>query len=249
MYNEKPCHIHGNGPPSSKHFLDSLYNQLTGNKNIKNNISKISFINKKIKILIYVEFDESYNCDKMKVKNILIKNLQNVRTICDDLFVDTYSSDSFFNVIQGYSLEEKRNSVLLKAKEYDYLFILNTLNIIEENTLQSLILENKNIITPLLSKPGLLWSNFWGEVCENGWYKTSPDYEDIVNYKKKGVFQVPHILGVYLIKNEVIKTRGPFDARTFTLPKAVYEKFYLNFFYIYTHHLHNKNQWFLENPI
>ena len=56
-----------------------------------------------------------------------------------------------------------------------------------------------------MTKPGLLWSNFWGAVDPNGWYKTSFDYMDIVNNTKKGCWNVPHISGNILINKEYIE--------------------------------------------
>ena len=44
-----------------------------------------------------------------------------------------------------------------------------------------MILQNKSIIGPFLNKKGKLWSNFWGDIDEGGWYKDSFDYKAIVN--------------------------------------------------------------------
>ena len=41
------------------------------------------------------------------------------------------------------------------------------ISVIIMSTLRSLVAEKKNVIAPLLTKPGFLFSNFWGDVDEN----------------------------------------------------------------------------------
>jgi len=59
-------------------------------------------------------------------------------------------------------------------------------------------------LTPILSKRGKLWSNFWGAIDNQGYYKRSPDYLDIVHGEKVGIWNSPYITGCYLIKREVL---------------------------------------------
>ena len=82
-----------------------------------------------------------------------------------------------------------------------------------ENTLLHLMLQNKGIICPLLSKPGMLWSNYWGKITPTGWYEGSEDYRDIVEHRKKGCWNVPHIAGNLLINSDYIeKVQGYFES-------------------------------------
>ncbi|XP_066546669.1 procollagen-lysine,2-oxoglutarate 5-dioxygenase 1 isoform X2 [Amia ocellicauda] len=74
------------------------------------------------------------------------------------------------------------------------------------NTLTILIEQNKPIIAPLIGRPGKLWSNFWGALSADGYYARSEDYVDIVQGRRVGVWNVPYITSLYLIKGSVLKT-------------------------------------------
>ena len=60
----------------------------------------------------------------------------------------------------------------------------------------------------MMSKPNKLWSNFWGALSENGYYARSPDYVDIVKYVRRGVWNVPYVSNVYLIRSDKIDEIG-----------------------------------------
>ena len=57
----------------------------------------------------------------------------------------------------------------------------------------------------MMSKSGKLWSNFWGGVGADGYYVRSPDYIDIVKYIRLGVWNVPFVSSIYLIKSSTIE--------------------------------------------
>ncbi len=80
-------------------------------------------------------------------------------------------------------------------------------NFIAPYTLKSLIEKNKPIIAPLLhSLPEAhdVYSNFFADVDNNGYYKDHPDFFKISNREVVGTFKVPVVHHVYLIKSEVI---------------------------------------------
>ncbi|XP_072217027.1 multifunctional procollagen lysine hydroxylase and glycosyltransferase LH3-like, partial [Excalfactoria chinensis] len=51
-------------------------------------------------------------------------------------------------------------------------------------TLTELISQNRPVLAPLLSRPGKLWSNFWGALGPDGFYARSEDYVDIVQGRR-----------------------------------------------------------------
>lgn len=53
-------------------------------------------------------------------------------------------------------------------------------------TLRALLAQNRPVLAPLLSRPGKLWSNFWGAVGPDGFYARSEDYVDIVQGRRRG---------------------------------------------------------------
>lgn len=91
------------------------------------------------------------------------------------------------------------------ASDAEYLFVVEKNYIITNpNTLKELLNINENIAGPMMKKNSV-WTNFWGELDKNGYYKRSFDYLDIVNYTRKSVWNVPYLTGVYLIKRTFLE--------------------------------------------
>ena len=59
-------------------------------------------------------------------------------------------------------------------------------------------------MAPFLPRPYKAWSNFWGALTNDGYYARSPDYMEIVNGNRNGLWNVPFISAAYLIKGELI---------------------------------------------
>lgn len=90
----------------------------------------------------------------------------------------------------------------------DYYFSIDSdVALSNPDTLRILIEENKSVIAPMLSRHGKLWSNFWGALSPEGFYSRSEDYIDIVQAKRAGVWNVPYITQVYLIRGDVLRSR------------------------------------------
>lgn len=88
----------------------------------------------------------------------------------------------------------------------DYLFFIYADNIIQSTSiLKDLLKQKKDIVSGLMTKPGTIFTNFWGAVTESGWYKRSDNYVDIVERATTGVFDVPFINGNILCKSEAYK--------------------------------------------
>uniref|UniRef100_H3C613 Procollagen-lysine, 2-oxoglutarate 5-dioxygenase 3 n=1 Tax=Tetraodon nigroviridis TaxID=99883 RepID=H3C613_TETNG len=96
----------------------------------------------------------------------------------------------------------------LRDPECDYYFSLDSdVALTNPDTLRILMEENKSVIAPMLSKHGKLWSNFWGALSPEGFYSRSEDYIEIVQGKRIGLWNVPYITQVYLIKGSVLRSR------------------------------------------
>lgn len=61
-----------------------------------------------------------------------------------------------------------------------------------------------NIIAPLLTLHGKLFSNFWGALDNNGYYSRSEDYIEIVDGKRVGIWNVPYISKAVLINKDKV---------------------------------------------
>ncbi|GAA6081847.1 procollagen-lysine,2-oxoglutarate 5-dioxygenase 2 isoform X1, partial [Tachysurus ichikawai] len=90
--------------------------------------------------------------------------------------------------------------------ECDYYFSIDTdVMLTNRQTLKLLIEQNRKIIGPLVTRHGKLWSNFWGALSLDGYYARSEDYIDIVQGKRVGVWNIPYMAHVYLIKGETLR--------------------------------------------
>uniref|UniRef100_A0A665U163 procollagen-lysine 5-dioxygenase n=1 Tax=Echeneis naucrates TaxID=173247 RepID=A0A665U163_ECHNA len=69
------------------------------------------------------------------------------------------------------------------------------------------LVTQQSVIAPMLSKHGKLWSNFWGALSPEGYYSRSEDYIEIVQGKRIGLWNVPYITQVYLIKGSVLRSK------------------------------------------
>ena len=205
--NTKPCHIHGNRTLENKIILNRLESYLMRNwtdtwgYNKKNIISIDDTIMHYIYINIYIVKDTQYEYMDDYVIEMVKNNINEVLKV-------------FPNIDYKIYLDIKdRNEILKDAclKNNDYLWIVDTKYIINnKKILLNLLLQNKGVIAPLLSKKGKLWSNFWGNVTDKGWYKSSFDYNSIVEYKIHGCWNVPYISGNILIKNKYLKNMQNF---------------------------------------
>lgn len=211
-----PCQIHGNGDNSRKLYLNKLGNYLSRNwtdiwgYNKKNMLLELP---KSINILIYIETNAEKHEIYEDLRNIINENI-NVIKEKSIVNIFKYSTNKFFseNTIGNKSVEKNRNNALKLAlqKNVDYFWFIDSIYVITNKyVLRNMILQNKGIVGPFLNKKGKLWSNFWGDIDNGGWYKTSFDYHDIVNRERKGCWNIAHLAGNYLInKDSILKVQN-----------------------------------------
>lgn len=93
----------------------------------------------------------------------------------------------------------------LVEEDCQSLFIVDsTAQLTTVDTLEHLVRMNRSMIAPMLSRREKLWSNFWGALSQNGYYERSDDYIDIVEGKRRGLWNVPFIRDVYLISRRAV---------------------------------------------
>jgi hypothetical protein len=83
-----------------------------------------------------------------------------------------------------------------------YFYIDNHFKIKRADILENLVFVDRKLIAPLGVSGD--HSNYWGEIDENGFYKQSPDYLDIIRRDKIGIWDGPYIFAAYLIKKSAI---------------------------------------------
>uniref|UniRef100_A0A7N6AAS2 Procollagen-lysine,2-oxoglutarate 5-dioxygenase 1 n=1 Tax=Anabas testudineus TaxID=64144 RepID=A0A7N6AAS2_ANATE len=112
-----------------------------------------------------------------------------------------------------YNKQHRYNnrSVVVLVHEYDedcdYFFSLDIEVVLKnENTLKILIEQNLPVIAPMITRAGRLWSNFWGALSADGYYARSEDYVDIVQGRREGVWNIPYVSSVYLVKASLLRS-------------------------------------------
>ncbi|XP_076598176.1 procollagen-lysine,2-oxoglutarate 5-dioxygenase 1 isoform X1 [Chaetodon auriga] len=94
-----------------------------------------------------------------------------------------------------------------KDKDCDYFFSVDIEVVLKnENTLKILIEQNLPVVAPMITRVGRLWSNFWGALSADGYYARSEDYVDIVQGRRVGVWNVPYVSSVYLVKASLLRS-------------------------------------------
>uniref|UniRef100_A0A7D9N0H0 Procollagen-lysine,2-oxoglutarate 5-dioxygenase 1 n=1 Tax=Xenopus tropicalis TaxID=8364 RepID=A0A7D9N0H0_XENTR len=95
-----------------------------------------------------------------------------------------------------------------QTPECEYYFSIDAPVVLKNiNILRILIEQNKSVIAPLVSRTANLWSNFWGALSSDGYYARSEDYIHIVQRQRIGVWNVPYISSVYLVKGSILRSK------------------------------------------
>ncbi|ANB50371.1 putative procollagen-lysine [Powai lake megavirus] len=202
-----PIFIHGNGP--AKTFLNYLENNLHP-KSLINIINAKPIIGQyKVFIALYID-SNSINELKIFLDNVTKINYNNKIVYV----YDKSHSDYFKQLLEmlGFIYSSNVSNYVFVdfvKTNCDYYFLLEQ-NCILTNplTLETLIYlcrNNNRIISPLLiGKENTNFSNFWGALDKNGYYKRSDDYLNIIRQEKIGLWNVPYVYGVILFDKSII---------------------------------------------
>lgn len=118
-----------------------------------------------------------------------------------------YASVEYHDSDEFLPPEDARNMALrhCTAVKCDlYTSIDACVTLTNRDTFKLLIEQNRTMLTPMLSKHQKLWSNFWGAVGKDGYYKRSADYIDIVKKQKLGVWNSPYVTNIYMVRAFVL---------------------------------------------
>lgn len=180
-----------------KHFLSDIVNQTYPKKNITVYIRTNNNRDDTRNILF-----NFYNEYKDQYKKIIFEDadLPNV-TNNENPHEWNYSRFKVLGEIRQHSL-----NICLEEK-CDYYFVVDCDNFITPRTLEYLIKKRKPIIAPLLKPFPKLndpYSNYFADINENGFYKSSELYYKILYRQIKGTFRVPVVHCTYLIDSKYI---------------------------------------------
>uniref|UniRef100_A0A8C6UVD4 Procollagen-lysine,2-oxoglutarate 5-dioxygenase 1 n=1 Tax=Neogobius melanostomus TaxID=47308 RepID=A0A8C6UVD4_9GOBI len=98
-------------------------------------------------------------------------------------------------------------TIISICQNCDYFFNLDIEVVLKnKDTLKILIEQNLPIVAPMITRAGRLWSNFWGALSAEGYYARSEDYVDIVQGRRQGVWNVPYVSSVYLMRGSLLRS-------------------------------------------
>ena len=126
----------------------------------------------------FVEFINLFNTFELPFNNIYYDTLQNNKNNSIKHFIQS-NENIYFNL---------DTNVMLKS----YSFLKNS--------------HKTSILAPLVKNYNELFSNFWGEVDENGFYKRSNDYLSIVNRLNTGIFTAKYINSCFVIHRSLVES-------------------------------------------
>jgi len=164
----------------------------------------------KKRIGIYINTNNNVDTTKEILQDWMKENQKNYRFIVfenKEYEGELTVSPHDWNPTRFQLLGSIRNKSLQKAKEFgvDFYFVVDCDNFIAPCTLKELIAKDKPIIAPLLrSIPEINdpYSNYFCDITENGYYRAHPDYWEILQREKIGIFKVPVVHCTYLIRSD-----------------------------------------------
>ncbi|CAF1410609.1 unnamed protein product [Adineta steineri] len=239
-----PTVIHGNGPAKRSlnylaNYIARVWSPTKGCLQCKENLIDLNQITDHqqwpmVYIAIFIEyptpflreyFDKILNLTYPKNRlGVFIHNQIEYHKELTEKYMTKFKENDYqfvkyFHHDDDITEGEARQQAITECQENkcDYLFVIDSIvQLDNSDTLMKLISLNRSVISPMLLRPEKTWSNFWGDYTDEGFYKRSADYLDIINYNRTGIFNVPHIAHCYLINGSLLKSFTPqyIDMRT-----------------------------------
>ncbi|KAM4694589.1 procollagen-lysine,2-oxoglutarate 5-dioxygenase 2 isoform 2-T2 [Discoglossus pictus] len=231
QYDTLPILIHGNGPTKIQlnyfgNYIPNIWAPKTGCGTCNVDVIDLSALSDypKVTVGIFIEqatpflpefFNRLLALDYPKEKmDIFIHNGE----VYHEKHIQKFweQAKNAYRIIKVVGPEETitqadaRNmglDICRQNEDCDYYFSVDAdVVITNTNTLKILIEQNRKILAPLLTRHGKLWSNFWGALSPDGYYARSEDYVDIVQGSRVGLWNIPYMANIYLIKGQTLRS-------------------------------------------
>ncbi|XP_034998094.1 procollagen-lysine,2-oxoglutarate 5-dioxygenase 2 isoform X3 [Hippoglossus stenolepis] len=229
-YDSLPVVVHGNG--NTKMYLNSLANYVPNTWNYErgcghcdDDVVDLSQLKEYPNVLVGVFIEQptpflpeffqrlltlDYPHDKIHlfVHNNEVYHEKHIQKFWEENR-NAFSSFKVVGPEENLSQGEARNMAMdlcRKDATCEYYFSMDSdVMLTNRQTLKLLIEQNRKIIGPVVTRHGKLWSNFWGALSLDGYYARSEDYVDIVQRKRMGVWNIPYMAHIYLVKGQVLR--------------------------------------------
>uniref|UniRef100_A0A671T4D2 Procollagen-lysine,2-oxoglutarate 5-dioxygenase 1 n=1 Tax=Sinocyclocheilus anshuiensis TaxID=1608454 RepID=A0A671T4D2_9TELE len=202
LYNTLPVIIHGNGPTKLQinylgNYIPHLWMFETGCTLCNEGLRPLSGLQSEYPVVVIGIFIQQ----PTPFVSVFFERLLNLKYPKNRLRLFIYNQVKHY--VQIY------NSVDMCRDDIDceYFFSIDVDVVLKnEDMLRILIELNKPFIAPMMTKPGRLWTNFWGALSADGYYARSEDYMDIVKGRRMGLWNVPYVSHIFLIKADTLRT-------------------------------------------
>uniref|UniRef100_A0A8C1VK99 Procollagen-lysine,2-oxoglutarate 5-dioxygenase 1 n=1 Tax=Cyprinus carpio TaxID=7962 RepID=A0A8C1VK99_CYPCA len=275
LYDTLPVIIHGNGPTKINYlgnYIPNLWTFETGCTICNENLRPLSGLQSEypgVVIGIFIQQPTPF-------VTVFFERLLNLKYPKNRIQLFIYNQVKYYVQIQNYDSELMFKTITICISfinniDCEYFFSIDVDVVLKnEDTLRILIELNKPFIAPMMTKPGRLWTNFWGALSADGYYARSEDYVDIVQGHRVGLWNVPYVSHIFLIKADALRTdlKDPdlFESATLDPDMAFCSKvrnkgvfMFVTNMHTYgrvlstenyqTNHLHNDLWQMFENPV
>ncbi|KAK1884845.1 Procollagen-lysine2-oxoglutarate 5-dioxygenase 2 [Dissostichus eleginoides] len=230
VYDSLPVVVHGNG--NTKMYLNHLANYVPNTWNYEHGCSHcdddildLSQLKEYPNVLVGVFIEQptpflpeffhrlltlDYPKDKLKVfvHNNEVYHEKHIQKFWEENR-NVFNTFKVVGPEENLSQGEARNmgmDICRKDVTCDFYFSMDSdVMLNNRQTLKLLVEQNRKIIGPLVTRHGKLWSNFWGGLSLDGYYARSEDYIDIVQRKRVGLWNIPFMAHVYLVKGSTLR--------------------------------------------
>ncbi|XP_028848961.1 procollagen-lysine,2-oxoglutarate 5-dioxygenase 1 [Denticeps clupeoides] len=234
LYDTLPVLVHGNGPTKLQinylgNYIPNTWNfekgctvcsedlhPLSGLKEIKYPVVHIGIFIQQPTPFVSVFFERLLNLKypKNRLKLFIYNKEQHHDGHVNRFLKDhgtEYQAVKLIGPDDGIHGTESRNLAFDECRQDSdcgYFFSIDIDVVLKnEDTLKILIELNRPFVAPMMTKPGKLWTNFWGALSPDGYYARSEDYVDIVQGRRMGLWNVPYVSHIYLIKASVLRDK------------------------------------------
>ena len=204
--NNIPSFIHGNGIIQNKIKLNNIGNYTCNYYNKTygyNNINKIE--NHKPNITII--FEETINPCKEVIEGLINIDYP-IEKISLVYLYNKQPENKIINKFYKYKLIKRLGTdtllqSIININSDKVFYITSNCEITNKDILNKLLYENKSFIGPMLRDMNSYYSNFWGDLDNNNYYKRSANYIDIIENNEKNCWNVPYLNYCFLIDSDL----------------------------------------------